>query len=579
MRISYVRGLLLTLVALLAVVAVGVLVITGSHKEAKAQATKTTEEEAFRAHKYLERMKPQLAGNATGIPETSAAQATARQGVVTTAARSKLPGLGPQLISKAGLGGVAAGVWIHNGIILWDGYQCGQPSCPGPLPLDAQFRQAIEADQAGNTINGGGSSFKWSDYNGNEFASGMVTGFSYQYFPATNTCRYTINWNLKLAPGKANGPPMGNEQKTNYGSSCTMLGGGTTALTATKNATENNLSPIGYNQSFVTDCFQSQTTNTCTKKYFGPNIYRRTNADWKNPIYDWGQTDVVATAPTINGGPFKASVAQSHDFYQAVAADEADQCSPTSTTADQPETCPNYFPPAWEDDPGYNPNWNPYDPEIYPNDDPDGDGVPNLTDKYPADPAKSVHPWEEMPERLPEWGNEPWHEVEPFGGDEYDGRIFGEPEFNEAIYHPEEDMYSQRFKDGTVRETWIDETGHVIDRYENSFGPEGAEDIREIWRIQGPGGTTYFYFRNDDLEGEWHPIGACADSHVGEHVTMRVDRWEGNGVYRIRLFSDTQDAHDAQNSTTLCNNWYDANDQGISAPPDLTDYPEEVLTR
>jgi hypothetical protein len=70
-------------------------------------------QELYRLDKYLNRTVP---GRVMQGTPTTEVQANAARQVVTTSARTKLPMVAGAV--RGGLAGVAAGVWIHNGIMI-----------------------------------------------------------------------------------------------------------------------------------------------------------------------------------------------------------------------------------------------------------------------------------------------------------------------------------------------------------------------------------------------------------------------------------------------------------------------------
>lgn len=150
------------LIALFAGVAFAALVMFWGPADRIAQAqttatptrTPSTEEEIFRMRKFLEKTKP----SDFGSPPTSAANAEKHQRIMTRASRKVLnPKFGQQLVKGAGPAGLAvaaAGVWVGNGVTLYNQATCGNTTCES-INVDTQFRQATYDLDA----NGSGSGF------------------------------------------------------------------------------------------------------------------------------------------------------------------------------------------------------------------------------------------------------------------------------------------------------------------------------------------------------------------------------------------------------------------------------------
>lgn len=76
------------------------------------------------------------------------------------------------VLLKGGLAGAAATVWINNGITLYHVVDCGETTCPEPLHMDVEFKQAEELLAASGAS---GAVVKRFASNGDLVASGMVT--------------------------------------------------------------------------------------------------------------------------------------------------------------------------------------------------------------------------------------------------------------------------------------------------------------------------------------------------------------------------------------------------------------------
>lgn len=368
----------------------GVGAFSPRHVQAQAQPVELSQEQkVFRFKKWLERTKPAAFGNPAGIPETSTGEAAKRSRILTRAMRAKIPPLSGQLITKGGLAGVAAGVVIYDGVILYNAVECGKTDCPEPLEINAEFRQALDA--AGNTPGAQGSTWKMVNGAGVTLTEGMITRIDYEFSSATNQCKMTMQYLGKWNAGYTSGPSIGlNGGGAPEGSRCAFTiqpapptSASTTKSPYLKQASNEYLGPMSCRaRGFATT--QNFQTGVTTQAGFGPEFVCGVTKTWENPVYDVVGAEVVNQVPAAPE-PYRVSPATSDELYDAVVAD------PETCPVENPgEVCPDY-PPDWDDYPiaPVDPTEDPDDDGVPNVDDPDddGDGVPDVDDPAPYNPT------------------------------------------------------------------------------------------------------------------------------------------------------------------------------------------------
>lgn len=342
---------------------VGVCILGGLQTTASAQTTVppsadvVNEEKVYRFKKLLE--------ETTGDDIAKEAKRQRYRGILSNAARGKLPGLSRALVARGGLAGVASGIWIHNGVMLWNASLCGQADCPEPLILDTQFKKATAAEQA-----------VYIEYsNGSPIASLML--LSYAWVP-TSATGGTATYSFAL---------QGNPR----------CGGGNCAYTrfVTSLASSTSASVVEYRSTMpleqsLSGSFSSSGSNltgqphmmthfspsdTYTVRPVGPVFDPKGSYNWENPVFEIGEVGEVVTPPAVTHEYGRDA---SNDFVN----DVAQRGCPSGTVAapeapPAPEVCPDYFPEEWEEE--FEEETNPA-PGESPYDDPDEDGIPNHQD-------------------------------------------------------------------------------------------------------------------------------------------------------------------------------------------------------
>lgn len=133
----------------------------GESREARAQTTATPTTLTPEDLRVLDRIARDTrlaeAARARGeVPTASMeeAQAKSRRVLSTAMRRAYLKPVAPvgggaatgtsitPVLMRAGLAGLAAGIWVNNGVMIYNGIQCGEAYCPPPIKLDAQFLNA-----------------------------------------------------------------------------------------------------------------------------------------------------------------------------------------------------------------------------------------------------------------------------------------------------------------------------------------------------------------------------------------------------------------------------------------------------
>jgi hypothetical protein len=371
--------------------------------------------EIFRMREWLTRTKPAAFNPGTSTLTTSA-QATANQKVWTTAGRARLGTagagtLGASLVT-AGLFTAAAGIWTHNGIILYNASQCGQTSCPENIVLDAQFRAALDAQ------GGASAATAYTEYveNGNRVQWLLVTKAEYKTI-GTNGCRWDITYRGAVSPPTRAGGSFGVAADANQGSQ-SLACSSSTSLTLPTNTTTFGPSTGSYtNSNYTVGSYQAtghfrigNIAFPTVYKTFGPQFKLGSNVTWENPIFDAGVAEPVTNAPS---GSLTATPETSHDVNTDV---QDNTCTPSAPPETTPETCPDYFPDEWDpQSPSHNPD-DPF-PDVGepgefddPYGDPDQDGDPNHTDPDDdgdgkpdeTDPQPWVAPLPDSPEGDPD---------------------------------------------------------------------------------------------------------------------------------------------------------------------------------
>lgn len=330
-------------------------------------------EEAFRFRKWLERTKPS--------DFTTAQQASANRTVLTNTARSRVPTLAGSVL-RGGLAGAAVGIWVHNGVSLYNASQCGNANCPPEIHLDAEFKRTVESDAA---------RYVETNTSGGVIAYLYLTTADYNYSAgsATTVYRFVYSGNPRCGPSCFVTTGVSTSGST-VASGGAAYGTNSVPLNTDSRTTTVNM-PSTAVQRRVTMVKSDGSTTTLIP--VGPV---ESPGNYRTPIYDWGSTDVVS-APVAGSATVSPGQSQQmfYDVQDTVTAPEA----PPDVT---PETAPDYFPQEWEeefpdvgepgkqDDPYGDPDEDGQPNHADPDD--DGDGLPDEEDDQPFVPLPDNDP-------------------------------------------------------------------------------------------------------------------------------------------------------------------------------------------
>lgn len=208
---------------------------------------------------------------------------------------------------RGGLAGVAAGVWIHNGVTLYHVADCGDTSCPDPLSINAEFRQAQE-DVEGTSA-AGAVVQRYS--NGQLVGAGMVTGASVSWVGRDVTVNIEFTGESSISSSY-----IGSGGHTFEGSPASSINlytgsGGETTVPAATSPT----SPYRFYTRDVEDNVPQDVVE------FGPTWSYGESVTWQNPVFDTGLMVESPPEYTPTEGDYLASPAESDALYERFVSD------------------------------------------------------------------------------------------------------------------------------------------------------------------------------------------------------------------------------------------------------------------
>jgi hypothetical protein len=471
-------------------------------------------QELYRLDKYLNRTVP---GRVMQGTPTTEVQANAARQVVTTSARTKLPMVAGAV--RGGLAGVAAGVWIHNGIMIKRVVQCGSTvTCEEPaMYLDAEFREA--GTSAGSAHGAGFASARTTGGCCAGPNSGTVVINSVVYAPlnsqdTTTTAKmnYSVYWEDPVINTTFDCPGSFNywlhPATTNYTGACITVPGGTYE----RDIGRPPVAPGGL----------VMTADRANSAWSAPRTVvhatRGQAVTWTNPIYDVGAVEAEMETASAPLSTIQTSAQQGQDFYDKIR----DQtCTPTAPPETTPEVCPDYFPEEWEEEypviSDYPPDQgDPYgdpDGDDVPNvDDPDNDndGVPDADDPAPQDPYNPKS-WLDPEFRAPSdpqqrealWGPVVGTWTTPDGSEckayEYGAQLCDSPYGSTFAWVMKDGVAWKQYQDGSKQ--WMARPGPRTPR-----APPGPGD--------GSGSTTLYRVISQD---ELQDVQQFGDYHLSPH--------------------------------------------------------------
>lgn len=234
--------------------------------------------------------------------------------IFTRSARSALPNLGRHLITKGGLAGVAAGVWIHNGVTLYTGL--AEPA-PEALVLSVEYRQAEES----LTGRGAGGFFRYYETDGTLVGSGALLSVSYSF--QNGRCRGSFSYAYTSTHPLGYAGYFGIRQ----------VSGSTTVYCRV-----DQIARHGLDNPLFMDTTLNSTNDAMLEWYTfdvrGPeaNVRRpvapafpatSSSNRWENPVFDWGSSTIELAPPeyTPPEGDYVATPQETRDLYDAIRSD------------------------------------------------------------------------------------------------------------------------------------------------------------------------------------------------------------------------------------------------------------------
>lgn len=242
-------------------------------------------------------------------------QASARQ-LMTKSTRKALPNLGKHLVTKGGLAGVAAGIWVYNGITLYCGTASG--GCEEEITLEAQFRQAENA--AGGPA---GGFFRYSESNGTLVGYGAMLSASYTYDQATERCVVNVEW---IGQSTATHKSVGYVgMQTHTGSGGTGCSKTSRLMTTSPNPTGWTVTParpgVVYPQYMTFYVGSALPAGGLQMTSVGSPFRADGNYTWKSPVYDWGKAIEKPPNSTPGSNDYKATPGESQAVVDEIKAD------------------------------------------------------------------------------------------------------------------------------------------------------------------------------------------------------------------------------------------------------------------
>lgn len=241
--------------------------------------------------------------------------------IFTRSARSSLPGLGRKLLVRGGLIGAAAGVWVHNGVVLYNVGQCGETYCPEALVLDVEFRKAQDAASALDL-----QSVFYNEYelvNGDERLVGsfVLNSFDVRRRLGSDSYDVTITGTRKGKARFSNGFSVyflkpddsyvgGTHASTNWTTASPDVQDyeWTGVFTQPPNVA-NHASKVGVYRNIPPDGYISQLQPL--EDY----------VSWENPVFDWGASTVASPEYAPAEGDYVATQQDSDALYNAIKSD------------------------------------------------------------------------------------------------------------------------------------------------------------------------------------------------------------------------------------------------------------------
>lgn len=400
-------------------------------------------------------------------------------------------------LMRAGLAGLAAGIWTHNGVMIYNGIQCGQADCPDAIELDAQFLRSAQM---------GGMAGYWGEYGyyvgrTPESAKGKITGAVFitdvEYSPTTKSATYTYETTGRV-PGASLSTP------TYEG------GGGCQAprfLQSASNA-EFSGSPQRMNPSInrATDAVKLNWRGGelgCTH----PNDYRTI----QNPVFDVRQVEYISLPEYIPGqDDYVPSVEQNRKLIDGIKSDpEYDLDEDGLINRDDPDD--------------------------------DGDGVPDVEDPEPYDPY-SPKPWLHPDFRAPSdsagrealWGPVIGTWTTPGGGEckefQSGAKICDFPGGTTFVWIVEDRAMWMQSSNGGGSKDWIVRPPNLSSGPGVSYGgPENQkpeEEFDDIGYLESNGIAGHVVDENHRIPGVEPPDDV---EKVRQYIEATVDKVETSG--------------------------------------------------
>lgn len=218
------------------------------------------------------------------------------------------------VLMRAGLAGAAAGIWIHNGITIYNISQCGEAeTCPPPLRIDGEFRVAEETAEAAGA---GGTIVRTKAWDQLK-AEVMITRVDYRpaqkqtevWFVRKTAPDYTEPWRTNgsmgiASPGSQSGG-FATFSLENGNPSPWLYGAGSGSGTAQFYGLDfNNSEPV-------------------QRKFFGPKFQFGQPMTWDSPVFDMGGVSTARVAPdyTPPPGDFIPSADQNKKLLESIQGD------------------------------------------------------------------------------------------------------------------------------------------------------------------------------------------------------------------------------------------------------------------
>ncbi|WP_047866718.1 MULTISPECIES: chromosomal replication initiator protein DnaA [Actinomycetota] len=247
------------------------------------------------------------------------------RGILKRASKKALPTLSRHAITKGGLAGVAAGVWIHNANTLYTAYQDGQPA--DPIVVDSQLKK-VESS--------GGPYFQKVD-NGEVVGAGALLGFDYTYADGVGTITFDYAVQTNQQPWYGNGRMryLGNSEGVDASATARDQPSQSFSWNITNNDCKGKVS--------VKDSGDNPGPATVLKT----GICSMESVQGQTDIYDMGtQTQTTPAEYTPSEGDFVSSPEKTKRLWDAVKADP--EYSPKEQGTEGEKPAPGAYPPEVE---------------------------------------------------------------------------------------------------------------------------------------------------------------------------------------------------------------------------------------